>query len=210
MPLHIRLSRAILGFAALVALAAAAHADVLDDVKTNGVVKCGVTLAAAGFSAEDNAGQRQGFDIDLCKAIAAAAVGDATKIQLTPMDLKTAFAGLPTGVVDVLTHRFTWTQSRDVSGLKFPKIMFFDGQGFVVTKKSKASKIADLNNVASSSFSGAIFGALFLQRFVTEARSWAHLDLYAWNGKERPGRPVGAEPQAVRALYAFLKHRYAR
>ena len=73
-----------------------------------------------------------------------------------------------------------------------------------------SSKIADVNNVSSSSFSGAIFGALFLQRFVTEARSWVHLDLYAWNGKERPGRPVGAEPQTVRALYAFLKHRYAR
>ena len=73
-----------------------------------------------------------------------------------------------------------------------------------------SSKIADVNNVSSSSFSGAIFGALFLQKFVTEARSWAHLDLYAWNGKERPGRPVGAEPQTVRALYAFLKHRYLR
>jgi leucyl aminopeptidase len=73
-----------------------------------------------------------------------------------------------------------------------------------------SSKIADVNNVASSSFSGAIFGALFLHRFVTEARTWIHLDLYAWNGKERPGRPVGAEPQTARALYAFLKHRYAR
>ena len=73
-----------------------------------------------------------------------------------------------------------------------------------------SSKIADVNNVSSSSFSGAIFGALFLQRFVTEARTWVHLDLYAWNGKERPGRPVGAEPQTVRALYAFLKHRYLR
>jgi leucyl aminopeptidase len=73
-----------------------------------------------------------------------------------------------------------------------------------------SSKIADVNNVSNSSFSGAIFGALFLQRFVTEARSWVHLDLYGWNGKERPGRPVGAEPQTVRALYAFLKHRYAR
>ena len=73
-----------------------------------------------------------------------------------------------------------------------------------------SSKIADVNNVSSSSFSGAIFGALFLQRFVTEARSWAHLDLYAWNPKERPGRPVGAEPQTVRALYSFLKYRYTR
>ena len=71
-----------------------------------------------------------------------------------------------------------------------------------------SSKIADLNNVSSSGFSGAIFGALFLKRFVTEARTWMHIDLYAWNGKDRPGRPVGGEPQCVRALFAFLQARY--
>ena len=73
-----------------------------------------------------------------------------------------------------------------------------------------SSKVADLNNVSPSGFSGAIFGALFLKRFVADARTWMHIDLYAWNGKERPGRPIGAEPQAVRALYAYLKHRYSR
>jgi len=147
--------KTLLSMAAVVALAGAARADVLDDVKTNGVVKCGVTLSSPGFSAENNEGKREGFDIDLCKAIAAAALGDETKIQLTPMDLKTAFAGLPTGVVDVLTHRFTWTESRDVGGLKFPKIMFFDGQGFVVAKKSKASKVADLNNATICTLQGS-------------------------------------------------------
>ena len=145
----------LVGLAAVVSLAGNAHADVLDDVKTNGTLKCGVTLASAGFSAENNAGKREGFDIDLCKAIAAAALGDETKIQLTPMDLKTAFAGLPTGVVDVLTHRFTWTQSRDIGGLKFPKIMFFDGQGFAVAKKTKANKIADLNNATICTLQGS-------------------------------------------------------
>jgi general L-amino acid transport system substrate-binding protein len=137
------------------ALAGTARADVLDDVKANGVLKCGVTLSAPGFSAETNEGKREGFDIDLCKAVAAAALGDETKIQLTPMDLKTAFAGLPTGLVDVLTHRFTWTESRDVGGLKFPKIMFFDGQGFVVSKKSKVNKIADLNNATICTLQGS-------------------------------------------------------
>ncbi len=73
-----------------------------------------------------------------------------------------------------------------------------------------SSKIADLNNVSTSGFSGAIFAALFLRRFVSSASAWMHIDLYAWNGKERPGRPVGAEPQTVRALYAFLKQKYAR
>jgi general L-amino acid transport system substrate-binding protein len=147
--------RILAAAAVLAAIAAPAAADVLDDVKSRGVVKCGVTLAAPGFSAEDNSGKRTGFDVDLCKSIAAATLGDATKIQLQPMDLKTAFAGLPAGAVDVLTHRFTWTQSRDVGGLKFAKVMFFDGQGFAVTKKSRANKIADLNNATICTAQGS-------------------------------------------------------
>jgi leucyl aminopeptidase len=71
-----------------------------------------------------------------------------------------------------------------------------------------ASKIADLNNVASSGFAGAIFGALFLRRFVTESAAWLHLDLYAWNPKERPGRAVGAEAQTLRGAYRYLVERY--
>jgi leucyl aminopeptidase len=69
------------------------------------------------------------------------------------------------------------------------------------------SKIADLNNVAASGFAGAIFGALFLKRFVTEA-PWVHIDLYAWNPKERPGRAVGAEAHAVRGVHRYLLERY--
>jgi leucyl aminopeptidase len=71
-----------------------------------------------------------------------------------------------------------------------------------------ASKIADLNNVASSSLAGAIFGALFLKRFVGEGTPWLHLDLYAWNPKDRPGRSIGAEAQGVRAAYRYLVQRY--
>jgi len=71
-----------------------------------------------------------------------------------------------------------------------------------------ASKIADLNNVSSTGFSGAIIGALFLKRFVSDARHWVHIDLYGWNSRERPGRPAGGEAQGVRALYAYLKARY--
>jgi leucyl aminopeptidase len=70
------------------------------------------------------------------------------------------------------------------------------------------SKIADLNNASSSGFSGSITAALFLQRFVNKAKQWVHLDLYAWNAKDRPGRPVGAEAQCVRALFAYLQKRF--
>jgi leucyl aminopeptidase len=72
-----------------------------------------------------------------------------------------------------------------------------------------SSKIADMNNVSASGFSGAIIAALFLKRFVNNAKAWLHIDCYAWNGKDRPGRPVGAEAQCIRALYALLKARYA-
>jgi leucyl aminopeptidase len=70
------------------------------------------------------------------------------------------------------------------------------------------SKIADLNNVASSGFAGAIFGALFLRRFISADTAWLHLDLYAWNPKDRPGRAPGAEAQAVRGTYGYLLERY--
>jgi len=71
-----------------------------------------------------------------------------------------------------------------------------------------ASKIADLNNVAASTFAGAIFGALFLKRFVSESTPWLHIDLFAWNSKDRPGRSVGAEAQGLRGVYRYLVKRY--
>jgi len=71
-----------------------------------------------------------------------------------------------------------------------------------------ASKIADLNNVSGSAFAGAIFGALFLKRFVSESTPWLHIDLYAWNPKDRPGRSVGAEPQALRGAFRYLVKRF--
>jgi leucyl aminopeptidase len=72
-----------------------------------------------------------------------------------------------------------------------------------------SSKVADLNNVSSQAFAGAIIGALYLRRFVADTTDWVHIDLFAWNPKDRPGRPVGAEAQAVRAVYAYLAERYA-
>jgi leucyl aminopeptidase len=71
-----------------------------------------------------------------------------------------------------------------------------------------SSRVADLNNVSSSAFAGSIIGALFLRRFVTRTRNWLHADVYAWNPKERPGRPVGADPHTVRALYRHIRQRF--
>ena len=70
------------------------------------------------------------------------------------------------------------------------------------------SRVADLNNVAPNAFAGAIYGALFLRRFVSRTPQWLHFDLYAWNARERPGRPVGAEAQCVRLVDELLRERY--
>ena len=71
-----------------------------------------------------------------------------------------------------------------------------------------ASRVADLNNVSASPFAGAIIAALFLKRFVTATPAWLHVDLFAWNPRERPGRPVGAEAQGIRALYTLIRQKF--
>ena len=71
-----------------------------------------------------------------------------------------------------------------------------------------ASRVADLNNVSSTPFAGSIIGALFLKRFVQRTRNWLHADVYAWNARERPGRPIGADPHTVRALYRLIRQRF--
>jgi len=71
-----------------------------------------------------------------------------------------------------------------------------------------SSRVADLNNVSTTPFAGSIIGALFLKRFVTRTRNWLHGDVYAWNSRERPGRPVGGDPHTVRALYRLIRQRF--
>jgi leucyl aminopeptidase len=70
------------------------------------------------------------------------------------------------------------------------------------------SPVADLNNVSSKPFAGAIVAGLFLKRFVTEGINYAHIDLYAWNDQTRPGRPEGGEAQSMRAVFAAVGARF--
>jgi len=72
------------------------------------------------------------------------------------------------------------------------------------------SRVADLNNNPAYNYAGAITAALFLNRFVKQAKSWAHLDIPAWIDRAKPGRPIGGEANGARALYALLKERYGR
>ena len=123
-----------------------ACAGTLDDVKARGAVRCGVAPNSPGFAAPDAQGRYRGFDVEFCRAIAAAVLGDASKSELMPLGLREAFATLSAGSVDVLTHRFTWTFNRDNgTGIETVLPVFYDGQGFFVRKDSGIKSVEDLN-----------------------------------------------------------------
>jgi general L-amino acid transport system substrate-binding protein len=144
-----RLKFALWAIVAAVAGSTAAGAATLDDVKQRGAVHCGTAPNIPGFAFTDDQGNRRGFDIDMCRALAAAIFGDANKIKLTPLAPRDAFAALQTGAVDILTHRFTWTYVRDNGGgLEFTQALFFDGQGFMVKKSLNVKSATELDGAS--------------------------------------------------------------
>lgn len=123
----------ILGAAALGMAASAASADTLEAVKAKGFVQCGVNTGLAGFAAPNDQGAWTGFDVDLCRAVAAAIFGDATKVNFTPTNATERFTALQSGEIDLLSRNTTWTLSRDTSlGFNFAGVNYYDGQGFMI------------------------------------------------------------------------------
>ncbi|GGF02901.1 amino acid ABC transporter substrate-binding protein [Aliidongia dinghuensis] len=118
----------------------------LDAVKQRGHVICGVNTGVAGFSLPDSKGDWKGLDIDLCKAIAAAVFLDPSKVQYVPTTAVQRFPAVQSGEVDVLTRNATQTLTREASlGLHMAGVNFYDGQGFMVSKKSGVKNIKQLN-----------------------------------------------------------------
>lgn len=126
--------------------AANAESATLDAIKERGTVICGANGSRAGFSSIDSKGEWQGLDVDTCKAIAAAVLGDASKVQFVKLTSQTRFTALQTSEIDVLTRNTTWTFSRDASlGADFVAPTFYDGQGFMVRKDSGITSVKDLD-----------------------------------------------------------------
>jgi general L-amino acid transport system substrate-binding protein len=126
--------------------AVAAAQSTLDAVRSKGYVRCGVNTGLAGFSQPDSKGAWRGLDVDLCRAVAAAALGDANKVRFTPLTAQQRFTALQSGEVDVLARNTTWSLSRDTSlGLNFVGINYYDGQGFMVAKKANVKSAKQLN-----------------------------------------------------------------
>ncbi len=127
-------------------VAGAAGATTLDDVKARGILNCGSNIALTGFGAPDADGNYQGFDVDICKAIAAAVLGDQSKVKYIPTTGETRFTALASGEVDLLVRNSTWTYSRDTD-LKFDfvAVNYYDGQGFMIKKDLGISSAKELD-----------------------------------------------------------------
>jgi general L-amino acid transport system substrate-binding protein len=116
-------------------LPGARSAPTLDAVRSRGFVRCGVSTGVAGFSSIDQQGEWHGLDVDVCRAIAAAVLGDATRVRYTPLTSARRFAALQSGEIDVLSRNTTITFQRDAQlGIEFPAVDWYDGTGFIVRK----------------------------------------------------------------------------
>lgn len=141
----IKLSSIIAGGLAL-GLAVGVQAGTLDDVKKRGTLSCGVSTGLAGFSQKDEKGKWSGLDVDACRAVAAAVLGDASKVQYKPLTAKERFTALQSGEIDMLSRNTTWTHTRDTSlGLNFAGVIYYDGTGFMVSKKLGVKSAKELD-----------------------------------------------------------------
>jgi len=142
------LLRTLLGATAVAAAVVAAPAQAgktLDAIKARGAVVCGVNTGLAGFSQADSQGNWTGLDVDTCRAIAAAVLGDGNKVKWVPLTAQQRFTALQSGEVDILARNTTWTLTRDASlGLSFTGVTYYDGQGFMVPVKSKVTSAKQL------------------------------------------------------------------
>ena len=121
----------------------------LDSVMDRGAVRCGVSGSLAGFSIPDSKGVMQGLDADVCRAVAAAVLGDADAVEFVPLSAQQRFTALQSGEVDVLSRNTTWTLTRDTAlGLNFTNVTFYDGQGFMVRTDLGVSSASELDGAA--------------------------------------------------------------
>ncbi|SIS68939.1 amino acid ABC transporter substrate-binding protein [Phaeovulum vinaykumarii] len=127
-------------------VAGAAAAATLDDVKARGELNCGVNTGLVGFAAPDANGNWAGFDVAICKAVAAAVLGDSSKVKYVPTTGQTRFTALASGEIDLLVRNSTWTFTRDTDlKLDFAGVNYYDGQGFMVRRDLGVSSAKELD-----------------------------------------------------------------
>ena len=133
-------------FLGMISLGTANAQSTLDSVRSKGFVACGTNTGLPGFSQPDSKGVWRGIDVDVCRAVAAAVFGDASKVRYVPATTQQRFTSLQSGEVDLLSRNTTWSFSRDAGlGVNFVGVNFYDGQGFMVWKKLNVKSAKQLN-----------------------------------------------------------------
>ncbi len=117
----------------------------VDSIKQRGQLRCGVNTGLAGFSSPDSAGKWSGLDVDICRAVAAAVLGDANKVAYTPLSTQQRLTALQSGEIDILSRNTTWSLTRDTQGMDFGPVVYYDGQGFMVRKDLGVKSAKELN-----------------------------------------------------------------
>ncbi|MBD1556801.1 amino acid ABC transporter substrate-binding protein [Vibrio sp. S9_S30] len=134
---------------AMMATSALAAEGTLDKVKSNGFLQCGVSTGLPGFSNPNSKGEWEGIDVEYCQALAAAVLGDKSKVKYVPLTAKERFTALQSGEIDVLSRNTTWTSHRDTAlGLNFIGVNYYDGQGFMVKKSLGLSSAKELDGAS--------------------------------------------------------------
>jgi general L-amino acid transport system substrate-binding protein len=128
---------------------AVSHAATLDGIKARGKLLCGVNSGLLGFASKGSDGSWAGFDVDFCKAVAAAALGDPAKVEFVPLNAKERFDALKNGKIDVLARNTTWTMERETKmPLRFVGVSYMDGQGFLVNKALGVNTVLTMSQAA--------------------------------------------------------------
>jgi general L-amino acid transport system substrate-binding protein len=141
--------------ASLFALTVATQAGTLDDVKARGKLNCGVNAGLMGFAEKAADGAWSGMDVDYCKALAAAALGDANKVDYVPLSAQDRFEKLKAGSVDILARNTTWTMERETKfPFRFAGVLYHDGQGFLVKKLSGVVSVFNMSQASICFVSG--------------------------------------------------------
>jgi general L-amino acid transport system substrate-binding protein len=141
-----RLTKIALLFGLSALVPSIASADTLSDVLKKGTLNCGVSTGIPGFSATDSKGVWKGLDVDFCRSVASAVLGDASKVKYIPLTAKERFTALQSGEIDVLSRASTWTATRDTSlGLNFAGVNYYDGQGFLISTKLGVTSAKELD-----------------------------------------------------------------
>ncbi|MEL6235178.1 MAG: amino acid ABC transporter substrate-binding protein [Pseudomonadota bacterium] len=181
---------AILGAVAAMGIASAASAQTVDEIKARGTLNCGVSTGIAGFAFTDAAGEWDGFDVSVCRAVAAAVLGDPKAVKFVPTTGKTRFTSLASGEVDMLARNTTWTFSRDTDlKFEFVGVNYYDGQGFMVRK--------DLGVTSASELDGA---TVCIQTGTTTELNLA--DFFRVNGMSYEPVPIETNAEAQQKYLA--------